>query len=91
MELHQWKQFVDGIYEHDPIDERKANVYIVQRIMDVYHTEAKDTMQWLTNPDSKIEPFQRATLTRRFAQIQELIIEAFHNSFGAQAGLALAS
>lgn len=89
MELHQWKEFVNGVYKHDPVDEQKVNVSIVRRIMDVYYAEAKKSLKRLKTLDSTIEPRQRAILIKRFVQIQDLIKEAFQNSFNADTGLAL--
>lgn len=88
MELHQWKNFVNGVYEHDPVDEQKVNVFIVRRIMDVYYAEAKESLKRLKSLESAIEP-QRAILIKRFIQIQDLVKEAFQNSFNADTGLAL--
>ena len=89
MELHQWKKFVNGVYEHDPVDEQKVNEFIVRRIMDVYYAEAKKSLKQLKSWESTIEPLQRAILTMRFVQIQDLVKEAFQNSFNADTGLAL--
>lgn len=70
-------------------DEKRADSYIVSRIMDVYYSEAANALNYLRTT-TELQAGPHKMLVKRWSQIKDLITDAFLQTANPHTGLGLA-
>ncbi|MCJ1469926.1 hypothetical protein MMC07_008570 [Pseudocyphellaria aurata] len=88
--IPEWTKFIEGQDVVNMCDERKADSYIVSRILDVYFSEAANALNYLETT-TELQAGPQKMLVKRWSQIKSLITDAFRHTANSHTGLELAS